>query len=104
MKPVLLLLALAGLSHGRILTFTWELPDSPVDGHIVYFKRAGSEQWVEVGATEGITFSGDFPDGHFEVGVTAYRGIQAGDWIESEMAVLAIPERPEPPKGLRVRI
>jgi len=106
MKTLLLLLLLIARLKARDITFVWDKPKDPVDGHII-FTQQGDGWWVNVGEVKtGEEFTGGFPEGEFRISVTAYRWVGGSkERLQSPMATpLIIPPDIPVPTGLRVRI
>lgn len=106
MKTLIAILALCAAAHAREISFAWDKPVTPVDGHIIFTKQPDGN-WVNVGEVKvGEEYAGAFPDGDFEIAISAFRWIKGStDRLQSERSLpLTIPKTIAIPTGLRVRV
>lgn len=104
MKTILFLITLVS-AQAREISFVWNKPTTPVDGHTIYTKVADGN-WVNVGEVKsGEEFSGSFPDGEFQITITAFRQVGELDRLKSERSEpLTVPPAVDVPTGLRIRV
>jgi hypothetical protein len=108
---IALALMFAAIANARPLSFAWNAPDPatpPPNGYEI-ITRAGVEVWTVAGETSTLTFSGEFPDGEFQVAVKAFRivlneaGQNMGRVYSERSGFLTVPIKPPAPSWPRLQ-